>query len=179
MENKQGNSLRKLVVAGICLALALLLPFLTGNIPQFGRALSPMHIPVLLCGFICGPYYGLIVGFVAPILRFVMFGMPPIFPTGFAMAFELATYGLISGILYKMLPKKTSYIYVSLIGAMIVGRIVWGVATAALLGINGTPFTFAAFMAGAIINVIPGIIVHIILIPAIVIALKKSNLDLA
>jgi len=179
MKSNRENSLKKLVISGLCLALALVLPFLTGNIPQFGRALSPMHIPVLLCGFICGPYYGLIVGFVSPILRFVMFGMPPIFPTGFAMAFELAAYGLISGILYKMLPKKSVYVYVALILAMILGRVVWGISMATLLGINGAQFTFNAFIAGAVINVIPGIVVHIILIPVIIIALQKSKLDLA
>ena len=105
-------NLKKLVLAGVFLALCLLLPFVTGQIPQIGAALSPMHIPVLLCGFVCGWPYGLVVGFVAPLLRFMLFGMPPIFPTGIAMAFELAAYGALTGILYRLLPKKTPYIYV-------------------------------------------------------------------
>ncbi len=86
-------NLKKLVLSGVFLALALLLPFVTGQIPQIGAALAPMHIPVLLCGFVCGWPFGLVVGFVAPLLRFMLFGMPPIFPTGIAMAFELAAYG--------------------------------------------------------------------------------------
>lgn len=97
---------KKITFAGMFLALALLLPFLTGQIPQIGNALSPMHIPVLLCGFVCGGPLGLVVGFIAPLLRYMLFGMPPIFPTGIAMAFELAIYGLAAGLLYKRLPKK-------------------------------------------------------------------------
>ena len=90
---------QKLVLAALCLALCMVLPFLTGQIPEIGSALSPMHIPVLLAGFLCGPWWALAVGAVAPVLRFALFGMPPIFPTGLAMCFELATYGLISGLL--------------------------------------------------------------------------------
>ena len=82
---------RKLVFAALLLALAMVLPFLTGQIPQIGQALCPMHIPVLLCGFVCGPIYAMAVGFIAPLLRFALFGMPPIFPTGVSMAFELLT----------------------------------------------------------------------------------------
>ena len=93
---------KKLCIAGICLTLCMLLPFLTGQIPQIGNALSPMHIPVLLCGMLCGGIYGAIVGFIAPILRFMLFGMPPIFPIGIAMAFELAAYGMASGVIYRV-----------------------------------------------------------------------------
>ena len=96
----------KMVLAAMFLALAMVLPFLTGQIPQIGSALCPMHIPVLLCGFFCGPWYALAVGFIAPLLRFLIFGMPPIMPTGIAMCFELATYGFMVGFLYKKLPKK-------------------------------------------------------------------------
>lgn len=49
---------RNLVYAGAALALCLVLPFLTGQIPQIGSALCPMHIPVLLAGFLCGPWVG-------------------------------------------------------------------------------------------------------------------------
>lgn len=111
-----------------------------------------------------------------PLLRFALFGMPPIFPTGAAMCFELAAYGLFSGLLYARLPKKTSSIYVSLIAAMLLGRVVWGVAMVVISGVTGSAFTWAAFMAGAFVNAIPGIIVHILLIPVIVMALRKAKL---
>ena len=166
----------KLVYAAVCLALALVLPFLTGQIPQFGQMLSPMHIPVFLCGFLCGWPWGLAVGAIAPILRSLLFGMPPMFPAAAAMAFELATYGAVSGILYKLLPKKNAYLYVTLVIAMLCGRAVWGVARLVFAGIQGTQFTFAAFLAGAFTSAWPGIILHIVLVPVIVMALKKAKL---
>ena len=172
-ENKA--HIRHLTYAAICLALCLVLPFLTGQIPQIGSALCPMHLPVLLAGFICGPWWAAAVGLVAPLLRHLIFGMPPIL-TAIAMAFELLTYGIISGLLYRLLPKKTGYIYLSLIGAMIVGRVVWGVVQVIILGLSGSPFTWAAFWAGAIANAIPGIIVQLVLIPLLVMALKKARI---
>ncbi|MCR5565932.1 MAG: ECF transporter S component [Clostridiales bacterium] len=180
MSNTSSNSLqvRRMVYAALCLALALVLPFLTGQIPQIGSALCPMHIPVLLCGFLCGWPWGLAVGFIAPLLRSVVFGMPPMVPGAIAMAFELATYGAVAGFLYRKLPKKLPWIYVSLLIAMIAGRAVWGVARLILAGIQGNGFTFAMFISGAITTAIPGIIVQLILIPAIVYALEKAGLNL-
>ena len=169
-------SLKKVITSGVCLALCLLLPFLTGQIPQIGSMLSPMHIPVLICGFTCGWPYGLIVGLIAPILRSLLFGMPPLFPTATAMAFELAAYGSISGLLYKILPKRMIFLYTSLVGAMLLGRIIWGIAMIILMGITGGAFTFQAFLAGAFTNAIPGIICHVLIIPPIVLGLKKSRL---
>ncbi len=170
------NTVKNIVLAAVCLALCLVLPFLTGQIPQIGSTLCPMHIPVLLAGFLCGPWWAMAVGAAAPLLRFALFGMPPIFPTGTAMCFELAVYGLVSGLLYARLPKKTASIYVSLIGAMLAGRIVWGVVMAVISSVTGSAFTWAAFLAGAFINAVPGIVVHILLIPVAVIALKKAGL---
>lgn len=167
------KNLRRLILAAMFLALALVLPFLTGQIQQIGNMLCPMHIPVLLCGFFCGPWYALAVGFIAPLLRFFLFGMPPLMPNGIAMCFELAAYGVTAGLLYKLLPKKKPYIYVSLIAAMLLGRIIWGVARVILLGLSKAPFGWAAFMSGAFVNAIPGIIVQIVLIPILVMALEK------
>ncbi len=171
--NKRNNVFH-LTVSAICLALCMVLPFLTGQIPQIGSMLSPMHIPVLLCGFVCGPAWAAVVGAFAPILRFALFGMPPLFPTGAAMCFELLTYGVVSGALYRMLPGKKSSIYASLIAAMLAGRVVWGAVSAVLMGASGGEFTFAAFMAGAFINAVPGIVLHIVLIPVIVLALERA-----
>ena len=167
--------IRNMVYAALALALCLVLPFLTGQIPEIGSALSPMHIPVLLCGFICGPVYGAIVGFIAPLLRFALFGMPP-FPMNVPMAFELLTYGLVSGIMYRMLPKKPLFTYASLIIAMLAGRVIWGIGRYILAGVQGGTFTMQAFMAGAFIEAVPGIICHIVIIPVIVIALQKAGL---
>ena len=168
-------SVKKLVFAALCLALCIVLPFLTGQIPQIGGMLSPMHIPVLLCGFLCGWPYALAVGLVAPLLRHLMFGMPPIL-TALVMTFELGAYGAFAGVFYQILPKKTSCIYVALLLAMLAGRVVYGVASFIILGVSGTAFTFQAFLSGAFLTAWPGILCHIIVIPLIVIALKKANL---
>ena len=169
------STTQKLVLAGFFLSLGLVMPFLTGQIPNLGRSLLPMHIPVLLCGFICGWPYGLAVGFIVPVFRSVLFGMPPMFPTAVAMSFELAVYGLMTGLLYAMLPKKPLYTYITLICAMIAGRIIWGIVSLFLYGIEGGSFTWSIFISGAVVNAIPGIILQIVLIPAIMIALKKSS----
>ena len=165
----------KLTTAAACLALAYVLPFITGNIPGIGKALAPMHIPVLLCGFLCGPLYGLAVGACAPILRSLTIGMPPIFPKGIAMALELAVYGLMTGLLYKLFPKKPVYIYISLFISMICGRLVWGAARFALAGFSATAFPLSAFIAGAITDAIPGIIVQIVVIPVVMIAVESQK----
>lgn len=168
--------LQKLTAAAFFLALAYVLPFFTGQIPQIGSMLCPMHIPVLLCGFFCGWQWGLLVGFIAPLFRSVTLGMPPLFPTALCMAFELAAYGALSGLLYKALPKSKLNIYVSLLAAMAGGRIVWGIAMLFFMGISGGTFTYAAFIAGAFTNAVPGIIVQIVLIPVLVMALDKKSL---
>lgn len=167
--------IRRLTAAAVCLALCLMLPFLTGQIPQIGNALCPMHIPVLMAGFICGPWWAAAVGMVAPLLRHVLFGMPPIL-TALAMCFELAVYGLISGLLYGKMEKRLRNVYLSLVAAMILGRVIWGIAEVVILRITDGLFTWTAFVAGAVLNAIPGILVQIILIPVIVITLRKANI---
>ena len=171
----QGKDLKKLVLAALFLALALVLPFLTGQIPEVGSMLCPMHIPALLCGFFCGWPWGVAVGFISPVLRSVLFGMPPMFPVGICMSFELAAYGAVSGWLYAKLPKKKISIYGALLSAMVIGRLVWGVARFVCTGLDVSAFGISAFWAGAVATAIPGIIVQIVLIPLLVMALEKHN----
>lgn len=169
---------RKLAFSGVFLALALVLPFATGQIPQFGSALCPMHLPVLLCGFVCGWPWGLAVGLISPLLRFILFGMPPLFPTGLSMAFELAAYGAFAGLLYRHFPKNISFYYVSLVLSMILGRLIWGAAQYVLSGLSGSEFGLSAFWAGAVVNAVPGILLQIVSIPLILVALQKAKLML-
>lgn len=173
---KKHNYLLKLVLASLFLSLAYVMPFLTGQIPGIGSMLCPMHLPVLLCGFICGWPWGLAVGVIAPLFRSLTLGMPPPFPTALCMAFELAAYGAIAGVMHKLLPKKKPYIYCSLLIAMIAGRLIWGAAMFICVGASGGNFTFAAFLAGAVTNAIPGIILQIILVPAIVMLLDNPKI---
>ena len=168
------NNLKKLVLSAFFLALGLVMPFLTGQIPQIGSMLLPMHIPVLICGFVCGWKYGLAVGFIVPILRSFTFGMPPLM-TAIGMAFELATYGAITGFLYKKLPKSKITIYASLLMAMVAGRVVWGVVSIVIYGVAGNPFSWQMFVGGALLNAIPGIILQVVLIPILVMSLEKAG----
>lgn len=166
------NKLLRIIMAALFLALSYVLPYFTGQVPEIGTKLCPLHIPVILCGFLCGWNWGLAVGFIAPLFRSLVAGMPVLYPTAVCMAFELATYGAIAGLMHKFLPRKKLYIYCALIISMIVGRIIWGIAMFVCMGISGKDFTFAAFLAGAFTNAIPGIIVQIILIPILVMSLE-------
>lgn len=171
-------SLQKLIYSALLLALAYVLPYFTGQIQTIGQMLCPMHLPILLCGFLCGWQWGLVIGFTAPILRSLTNPMPPLYPTAIGMAFELAAYGLIAGIMYRALPKKIGFIYVDLVTAMVAGRLVWGLARLIMAGLDPqSTFGLAAFWSGAITTAIPGIIVQIVLIPAIVYALRRAGLD--
>ena len=173
-------STKNIVLSGFFIALGIVMPFLTGQIPSIGSMLLPMHIPVLIGGFVCGWPYGLIVGFVTPLLRSVMFTRPPMFPAAVAMAFELAAYGFTAGLFYKYSNKvsrnNTLSTYITLILSMVCGRIVWGIVSLVLYGLSGTAFTWQMFAAGAFINAIPGIILQIVIIPPIIIALKRGNI---
>lgn len=173
--NKQNTTL-KLILSAMFLALSFVMPFITGQIPQVGAMLLPMHIPVILCGFICGAPWGFLVGATAPLLRSFVLGMPPLFPTAISMAFELATYGLLAGILYRALQKKKINIYVSLILSMITGRLVWGMVQFCLMGFDLEKFPLSAFWSGAVMNALPGIIIQLVLIPALIIILEKSRI---
>ena len=169
------KNVKTLVLAALFLALALVLPFLTGQIPEIGSMLCPMHIPALLCGFFCGWPWGLAVGFIAPVLRSLIFGMPPMFPVAVSMSFELATYGSVAGMLYCRLPRKKSSVYFALVAAMVAGRLVWGVARFLCTGLNPSAFGITAFWAGAVTTALPGIVLQIILIPVLVMALERNR----
>jgi thiamine transporter ThiT len=167
----------RLSLSALFLALALALPFLTGQIPQLGSALLPMHLPVLLCGFVCGWPWGLAVGLIAPLMRTLIFGMPPLMPTAITMTFELGAYGAFAGLMYARLPKSGARAYVALIVAMLLGRVAWGLASFAVYGLFlSKSFTLALFVAGAFVNAWPGIVVQLALVPVIVLALERAKL---
>lgn len=168
MNNKQKKKITNIVFSASFLALSYVLPFLTGQVPDIGNALLPMHLPVLLCGYICGGPWGMIVGIVAPLLRSLTLGMPQLYPRAIAMAFELGAYGLFTGTMYKLLPKKRIYIYVSLLVSMVIGRIVWGLAQFTLLGFDTEKFGLVYFFTESVIHSIPGIVLQILIVPVII-----------
>ncbi len=164
-----------MILSAVFLALGMVLPLFTAQIKEIGDSLLPMHIPVLLCGLMCGWQYGGFIGFILPFLRSVTFSMPPIYPQAVWMALELCAYGLVIGIVYSAFKRKNILsVYASLIIAMLSGRVVWGIAKAVLLGVGGKPFTFAMFLVGGFADALTGIILQLILIPSIV-AVVDSN----
>ena len=127
----QNQSLRNLLLAAMFLAIGLVLPFFTGQIKEIGNMLLPMHLPVFLCALICGWQYGTAVGFIMPLLRFALFSMPRM-PTALAMAFEMAGYGAVAGLLYQRLRPGRGRVYVALIGAMLVSTLENGLTICAV-----------------------------------------------
>ena len=175
MKARTNSPARSIVLAALFLALAFVLPMITGHVPQVGNMLCPMHFPILLCGFVLGDPWGLAVGFIAPLVRSVLFGMPPMFPIAIAMAFELAAYGLVSGVLWHKVKHTVPMMYASLVTAMVAGRLVWGAVRFVLAGLTGSSFPFSAFLSGALLTAVPGIVAQLVLIPLILIALQKAK----
>ena len=169
------KNIKNMVLAALFLALGLIIPFLTMQIREIGSMLLPMHIPVLICGFVCGWKYGLLVGFITPILRSFIFAMPLLFPNAISMAFELATYGAIVGLLYYTLSNCKFRIYLSLLTSMLAGRVVWGIVMLVISGINASAFSWQMFVSGALLNAIPGIILQLVMIPILVFSLEKAG----
>jgi len=175
MKTKPNSPAQNIVLAALFLALAFVLPMITGHVPQIGNMLCPMHFPVLLAGFVLGGPWGLVLGFIAPLLRSVLFGMPPLYPIAISMAFELATYGAVSGWMYKKVRHTLPMMYAALATAMVAGRLVWGAVRFVLAGLSGSSFPFSAFLSGALLTAVPGIIAQLILIPLILTALQKAK----
>ena len=184
-ENQRHNSAHgepqtaahNVAMSAMFLAMGLILPFFTGQIPQIGNMLLPMHLPVLICGLICGWKHGLAVGFVLPLLRSVLFGMPVMYPKAVAIAFELAAYGGLAGALYGRSPWKCLLsLYRALAGAMLGGRLVWGGVMVVLMGMTGSSFTWKLFLAEAFVNAIPGIVLQLVFIPGLMLSLHRTGL---
>ena len=169
-------SVRRLTLSAMLMAAGMLLPFLTGQIQHSGNMLCPMHLPVFICGMICGPFWGLVVGALLPLVRSMVFGMPVLMPAALAMAFELGAYGFISGWLRRRLPRTLPMLFVSLISAMLLGRIVWGLVSMPVYGLAGKSFGWQIFAVNGFVNAVPGMILQLIAVPAIVTALEKARL---
>ena len=173
---KKKQTVRQPVLAALCLAMCIVLPVAFGSVPVVNRRMLPMHIGVFICAYAVNRKWAAAVGFIAPLLKSLLTGTPVFFPTALAMALELATYGFVCGLLNEKLPKRNGYIYVSLIAAMLAGRVVSGLANMALLGFAGKPYSWEAFVTANLVNAWPGIVIHIILIPAVVMALRAAKL---
>lgn len=165
---------KKLVLSGLFIALGVVLPMAFHSIPNAGSIFLPMHIPILLCGLLCGPLYGLGCGILTPIVSSLLTGMPPmaILPS---MLCELAVYGLLSGLFMHILSfsNRLIQIYISLIASMIAGRIIYGILNALIFRFGA--YSLNIWLASAFITAIPGIIIQLTVIPFILFVLQKSS----
>lgn len=170
------TSTYKLVLAALCLAAGIVLPFVTGQIPFIGNLLLPMHIPVFVCAFCSSKSYSTAVGFILPLLRSAIFSVPAFFPNAVAMAVELATYAFIASFLYEKIGRRTlGGIYMSMLPAMLIGRVAWGVARWLMLGFSSEPFTLPYFAAEAFVNALPGIVLQLIVVPVLVMLIQNDH----
>lgn len=176
MARRKTVEVRSIVYAACCLALCMVLPLVTGSIPTIGKQFAPMHFPVFLCGFIAGPFWGGVVGFLAPFLRNLVFGSPFLYPNAVRMAFELLAYGAAAGFFYRHLPKKPYGIYLSLLSAQFFGRLSWGIAQYALSLVDkSNEFYLEMIITHTVSSSLYGIALQLILIPPIVFAMQKAR----
>ena len=174
---KNREVIKKITFGAVALALFIVLPFVTGGIPEIGGMLSPMHIPALLSGALLGPWIGSLISFVAPIIRSLIFGSPILYPRALSMAFELATYAMCFGVMLKVLPKKIYCIYASLGIAMVSGRIVGGITKVFFLAFGAiNNYGWKLFFVGYFVDTLPGIVLQLILIPPVLLALERAKL---
>ena len=174
MRAKTKNTTYRIVLSGVFLALGYIFAYFAANVQLIGQKFLPMHIPVLICGFICGAPYGAVVGALTPLIKSLSTGVPTLMPTAVAMMFELAVYGAVAGFLFKRFPKKPVYTYISLILAMVCGRVVWGAVTFVLYTFfTHSDFSLQLVVAQTVTGCIPGIVLQILLVPPVVLALKK------
>lgn len=173
MRVHNSQSIRKMTLAAVCVALCVVLPIAFHSIPNAGSVLLPMHIPVLICGMICSWPYGFLCGLMGPLLSSVLTGMPPVayLPS---MMVECATYGLVAGLVLKFVHTKKTYcdLYIALIAAMLAGRVVSGIAKALIF----TPgLAMSAWIASSFVTALPGIVIQLVFLPTVVLALMKAR----
>ena len=172
---KKMSPVKKSIITAVCIALCVVLPQAFHALPNAGSIYCPMHIPVLLCGLICGWQYGLLCGIAGPLVSALITGMPPaaVLP---GMLVECAAYGALTGLMMQLVHTKKVYpdLYISLLVAMLGGRIISGIAKALIFSAGS--YSMTAWVTGSFVTSLPGIIVHLVLIPSIVYALMKAKL---
>ena len=172
---KKMSYVKSSIITAACIALCIVLPMAFHAVPMAGPRFLPMHIPVLLCGLICGWPFGLLAGLAGPLLSSLLTGMPPqaFLPS---MMVELAFYGLLTGLMMQFVRTKNIYLdlYISLLTAMIIGRILAGVSRALIF--SAGEYSMAVWTTSFFVTALPGIVIQIVLLPSIVFALEATRL---
>lgn len=170
---KTMSPIKRMTMAAVCAALCVVLPIAFHSIPDAGSVFLPMHIPVLICGMICGWPYGLLCGLVGPMLSSALTGMPPVAYLP-AMMVECGVYGLVSGLMLKVIRTKHTYadLYIALVAAMLAGRVVSGIAKALIF----TPgLAMSAWVTASFVTALPGIVIQLVFLPSVVFTLMKAR----
>ena len=167
--------IKKMIITALLIAIGIVLSLVFHLLQFAGPVFLPMHIPILICGLICGIPFGLAAGVITPLLSHLIVGMPPAFILP-AMILELAAYGVVAAVLMRYLPIKNLYAksYISLIGAMLIGRVFFGVLNALIFSVG--EYSMQMWLTAAFIAALPGIIIQLVIIPSIVVALQKARL---
>lgn len=167
------NPIKRMTMAAVCVALCVVLPIAFHAIPNAGSVFLPMHIPVLICGMICGWPYGFVCGLMGPLASSMLTGMPGVAYLP-AMMVECGVYGLVSGAMLKIIHTKSTYgdLYVSLITAMVAGRVVSGVAKALIFSPG---MALSAWVTASFVTALPGIVIQLVFLPSVVFTLMKAG----
>ena len=170
------SSIKKACITSVCIALCYVLP-MAFHMLGLGGALSPMHIPVLLCGLICGWPYGAFCGIAGPVISSLLSGMPSTLQLIY-MVPELCAYGLFAGLLLRFIKTGNSIadLYLSMIPAMLLGRIIGGIAQAAFYLSTARGYSIALWAGGYFAGSLPAIIIQLIAVPSLVMVLMKARL---
>lgn len=172
---KKMSVVKKSILTAVCIALCYVVPLLFHGVQNAGRVFLPMHLPVFLCGLLCGWPYGLLCGLAGPALSSVLTQMPPVAMLP-SMMLELAVYGAIAGLMMQLVHTKSTYadLYISQITALVCGRIIAGLAQA-LIFARGT-YSITAWVSGYVVTSWPGTLIQLVLLPSVVFALMKAHL---
>lgn len=172
---KKISVVKKSIITAVCIALCYVVPLLFHGVQNAGRVFLPMHLPVFLCGLICGWQYGLLCGLAGPALSSLLTSMPPaaMLPS---MMLELAVYGCISGLMMRFIRTKNTYadLYISLIAALLCGRVVAGLMQALIFSKGA--YSMTAWVSGYVVTSWPGTLIQLVLLPSVVFALMKAHL---
>lgn len=172
---KKISVVKKSIITAVCIALCYVVPLLFHGVQNAGRVFLPMHLPVFLCGLICGWQYGLLCGLAGPALSSLLTTMPPVAMLP-SMMLELAVYGCVSGLMMRFIRTKNTYadLYISLIAALLCGRVVAGLMQALIFSKGA--YSMTAWVSGYVVTSWPGTLIQLVLLPSVVFALMKAHL---
>lgn len=170
------SSVKRTTLCAVCIALCYVLPVAFHSV-GLGGIFSPMHIPVLLCGMITSGGYGFLCGLIGPVVSHLLSGMPGAMMLP-RMIPELCAYGLVAGLAMKYIRtgRNSADIYISLVAAMVAGRIVGGIATAIFYTVTSGVYSIALWATSYFVESVPGIVAHLIIVPVLVLTLQKARM---